>query len=115
MTSFGTVEEVKEKAAASEEGLGAAKEKPAEVEPSEKPEELPEPRVGSEKEKPVEDAEVGGAEEVAAVAAGGGAVKDKVAGGGAVPEDAGKDGKMVDGAETGAEEDEVDSETKCLC
>lgn len=87
--------------------MGAPKEKPPAVEPSEKPEGAAEPIGGREKEKPVVDAEVGGADE----AAGGGAVKDNVAGGGAVPEDAEKDGKMEDAAETGAAEKD-DSETK---
>lgn len=79
--------------------MGALKEKPPVAEPSEKPEDVVEPRAGREKEKPVEDAEVGGAKEAAAVTAGGGAVKDKVAGGRALPEDAGRDEKMEDGAE----------------
>lgn len=38
-------------------------------------------------------------------------MKDNVAGGGAVPEDAEKDGKMEDAAETGAAEKD-DAETK---
>lgn len=114
LTSFGANEEAKEKAGASDEGLGALKEKPPVAEPSEKPEEEVEPGAGREKENPVDDAEEGGAKEVAAVAAGGGAVKDKVAGGGAVPEDAGKDGKTEDAAEAGATEDDDDSETKCV-
>lgn len=51
------MEEVKEKAEASEEDvLGAPKEKPAAVEPSENPEGAAEPIEGREKEKPVEDA-----------------------------------------------------------
>lgn len=110
LTSFG----VKEKAGALEEGLGALKEKPDVVEPSEKPEGPLEFGAGREKEKFVEDTEVGRAEEVAAAAAGGGAVKDKVAGGRAVPKDAGTDGKMEDAEESGAEENEDDSETKCV-
>lgn len=114
LTSFGPKEEAKEKAGASEEGLRALKEKPPVAEPSEKPEEVVEPRAGREKEKPAEDAEVGGAKEAAAVAAGGGAVKDKVAGGRAMPEDAGKDVKMEDAAEAGATEEDDDSETKCV-
>lgn len=108
LTSFGAKEEVKEKAAALEEGLGALKEKPDVVEPSEKPEGPLEFGAGREKEKFVEDTEVGRAEEVAAAAAGGGAVKDKVAGGRAVPKDAGTDGKMEDAEESGAEENEDD-------
>lgn len=51
---------------------------------------------------------------MAAVAAGGRAVKDKVAGGGAMPEDAGKDGKMEDAAEAGATEEDDDLATGAL-
>lgn len=71
LTSFSAKEEVKENAGLSEEGLGALKEKPAVVEPSKKPEGPAEFGAGREKEKFVEDTEVGMAEEVAAVAAGG--------------------------------------------